>query len=405
MWSRKCKGRKTLHLDAGSSSARHSYRQIGGKAMTRAAGIFLLALAVLTASAWAGQFRKAVYYHAGQLPRHVAAAQLTTSGNLDLVFADYLSDQVVTLLGKGDGTFQKPIQFPAPSPISLAVGDFDEDGKQDLAVVETSSGEGSIAIFLGDGAGHFKLSATYRTGVAPSSVATADFSGDGHLDLAVADNGGQSGKGSVMVFAGTGKGTFKTPITYKIAGAPWGIAAGDLRGDPHPDLAVTNLTGSVAVLLNDGTGHFLKPVSYNAGGGEVVDVKVADLRDDGRNDLVIANLSQGMVVLLNEGNGTFGKPAIYQPTFFNWQPPEACTVADFNLDGKLDVACAPGGNDSYVFYGKGNGKFGPGIEITTAIDHQGGFSIASGDFNNDHAPDLAIPIEEYGKVAILLNTK
>jgi len=110
-------------------------------------------------------------------------------------------------------------------------------------------------------------------------------------------------------------------------------------------------------------------------------------------------------VLLNEGDGTFGKPAIYQPTFFNWQPPEACAVADFNLDGKLDVACAPGGNDAYVFYGKGNGKFGPGIEITTAINHQGGFSIASGDFNNDKAPDLAIPIQNYGKVAILLNTQ
>jgi hypothetical protein len=112
-----------------------------------------------------------------------------------------------------------------------------------------------------------------------------------------------------------------------------------------------------------------------------------------------------MVVLLNKGNGTFGKPSIYQPTFFNWQPPEACIVADFNLDGKLDVACVANLNDAYFFYGRGNGTFGPGIEIKTAINHQGGFGIASGDFDHDQAPDVAIPIQNRGKVAILLNTK
>jgi hypothetical protein len=112
-----------------------------------------------------------------------------------------------------------------------------------------------------------------------------------------------------------------------------------------------------------------------------------------------------MVVLLNKGNGTFGKPAVYQPTFFNWQAPEACTVADFNLDGKLDVACATNVNDGYYFYGKGDGTFKSGVEIKESIDHNGGFDIGSGDFDHDNAPDLAIPMEEYGKVAILLNAK
>jgi hypothetical protein len=376
--------------------------------MARTCGRILLILATLWLGgldASAGQFKKAVYYRAGQRPRHVVAAQLTASGNVDLVLADYLSNQVVTLLGNGDGTFQKPIQFPAPSPISLTIGDFNEDGHQDLAVVETSAGEGSVAIFLGDGAGHFKRSASYRTGVAPSSVATADFNGDGHLDLAVTNNGGQSGKGSVMVFVGTGKGTFRKPVTYKIADAPWGIAAGDLNGDRSPDLAVTNIGGYVSILLNNGTGKFAKPVSYDAGGGEVVDVKIADLRHDGKQDLVIANASQGMVVLLNNGDGTFGKPTIYVPNCQNCVAPEACVVADFNLDGHLDVACATSIDDSYLFYGNGKGNFGPSIPIHDAIKFQGGYSIAAGDFNNDKAPDLAIPIQAYGKVAIMLNTQ
>jgi hypothetical protein len=261
-------------------------------------------------------------------------------------------------------------------------------------VVETSAGNGSIAIFLGDGAGHFKLSATYRTGVAPSSVATADFSGDGHLDLAVANNGGQSGKGSVMVFAGTGKGTFKTPVTYKMAGAPWGIAARDLNGDQSPDLAVTNLGGYVSILLNDGTGHFLKPVSYSAGGGEVVDVKIADLRNDGRNDLVIANLSAGMVVLLNKGNGTFGKATIYPPCSGSppCEAPQAVVVADFNLDGHIDAAVATNMDNSYFYYGKGDGTFGLTIPIKDTIEFKGGFSIAAGNFiTGNKAPTSPSP--------------
>ena len=80
-------------------------------------------------------------------------------------------------------------------------------------------------------------------------------------------------------------------------------------------------------------------------------------------------------------------------------------AADFNLDGNLDVACATNSNDSYFFYGKGNGKFGPAIPIKDTINFNGGYSIAAGDFDRDNAPDLAIPIELKGKVAVLLNTK
>jgi len=365
-----------------------------------------VALVLTVTDASAGQFKKAIYYPAGGRPYRLIAAQLTDSGNVDLAVANYLTSEVSILLGKGDGTFQKPLEFPVPAPIALAAGDFNEDGNQDLAVVESGgTGDGAVAIYLGDGKGGFKLSASYAIGVASVSLAVADFDGDGHLDVAVTNKGFDT-TGSMMTFFGDGHGKLGDRKTYKMAGGPFGIAAGDLKGDHSPDLTVTQFdNGSVAVFVNDDTGHFLKPVTYNAGGGEVVDVKIADLRNDGRNDLVIANGSLGMAVLLNSGNGTFGKPTIYHPTFFNWQPPDACTVADFNLDGVLDVACASQLEDSYFFYGKGDGTFGKGIPIANTINHQGGYSIASGDFNHDGAPDLAIPIEEYGKVAILLNTQ
>ena len=127
-------------------------------------------------------------------------------------------------------------------------------------------------------------------------------------------------------------------------------------------------------------------------------MKIADLRHSGKQDLVVADGAEGMAVLLNNGDGTFGKATIYPPTCQNCVAPSACVVADFNLDGRLDVACATSIDDSYLFYGDGKGKFGSSIPIHDAINFQGGFSIAAGDFNNDKAPDLAIPIQIKGKV-------
>src|SRR5277367_2350508 len=119
--------------------------------MTCSAGILLLAFSMLTLNAQGGQFKRATYYAAGQRPRRVVAAELTHSGNVDLAVADWLSDQLVILLGNGDGTFQKPLRLSIPGPISLAAGDFNEDGNLDLAVVESNgTGDGTIALFLGD---------------------------------------------------------------------------------------------------------------------------------------------------------------------------------------------------------------------------------------------------------------
>jgi hypothetical protein len=377
--------------------------------MKRTTLAFVLGLTILSVGARdasAGQFRHAVYYRAGQLPYRVVAGHFTQSGNLDLAFTDWVVNRVVILLGNGDGTFQPPRTFSAPNPVGIAVGDFNEDGNLDLALVETGgTGDGAIAIFLGDGKGGFKLSASYPTGVASVYVAVADFNGDGHLDVALTNKGFNT-PGSVMTFFGDGHGKLGSRTTYKMAGGPYGIAAGDLSGNQHADLAVTQDTlGSVAVLLNDGTGKFQKPMTYNISGSGTLDVKIADLRNGGKQDLVVTDGAEGMVVLLNKGNGTFGKPTIYRPCGNSCQAPQSCVVADFNLDGNLDVACATNINDSYFFYGNGKGQFGAAIPINETIKNQGGYSVAAGDFKNDQAPDLVIPIEIKGRVAIMLNTQ
>src|SRR5207245_10626681 len=128
-----------------------------------------------------------------------------------LAFADWLSNQVVVLLGNGDGTFQKPLTFRAPSPTDLAVGDLDGDGNLDLAITESGgSGTGALAVYLGEGNGKFHLKATYGLGDHTGVLTMADFNGDGHLDVAAGDEG-KGSSGVVRIFFGTGRGTLGKP--------------------------------------------------------------------------------------------------------------------------------------------------------------------------------------------------
>lgn len=355
-----------------------------------------------------GQFRHPTYYRVGgnQIPYSATTAHFTGSGNTDIAVADYLTGKVSILLGNGDGTFQKPLEFDAPSPVRVEAGDFNEDSNEDLAVVESNgTADGAIAIFLGDGHGHFKLSAKYTVGIAPISVAVADFDGDGHLDVAVTNNGA-GGPGSMMTFLGNGKGKLRDRRTYKLDGGPWEIAAGDLSGDNHSDVVVSLNDGeSVVVFINDGTGKFLAPVAYDAG-GSVIDVKIADLNHDGMNDIAAANISKNEIaIFLNKGDGTFMAAKFYVTGSSQGSGTVALAIADFNLDGNLDIAAVNLIGDAALLYGNHDGSFRTAIFVNDGVGPDTAYSIAAGDFNNDGAPDLTVPIEGKGKVAILLNTQ
>ena len=134
-------------------------------------------------------------------------------------------------------------------PPSIAVGDFNADGKQDLAVA--NYGSDNVSILLGDGAGNFSGPTNFAVGGHPISIAVGDFNGDGKQDLAVAN----SFSGTVSILLGDGRGDFKGP-RLRVGVAPVFVAVGDFNGDAKQDLAVARTRPNVLILLGEGDGKF-----------------------------------------------------------------------------------------------------------------------------------------------------
>jgi hypothetical protein len=151
------------------------------------------------------------------------------------------------------GQFQAAVNYGAGSePIFVALGDFNGDGRLDIVVTNFSASvhNGSANVLLGNGDGTFQAAVSYSVGGNPISVAVGDFNGDGKADLAVCNFGGY-----VSVLLGNGDGTFRPAVNYSVAGALTSIAMGDFDGDGNADLVVTNWGSSgVSVLLGNGDG-------------------------------------------------------------------------------------------------------------------------------------------------------
>jgi hypothetical protein len=312
----------------------------------------------------------------GYNPTGLVAGDFNGDGKIDLAAANTGADTVTVLLGNGDGTFMTAATVATGrSPGSVAEGDFNGDGKLDLAV--TNFADNTVTVLLGNGDGTFMAAASPATGSYPTSIAAGDFNGDGVLDLAVAnyvDN-------TVTVLLGKGDGTFTATASPATGSYPENIAAGDFNGDGVLDLAVANnQDNTVTVLLGKGDGTFTATASP-ATGSYPMSIAVGDFNGDGVLDLAVANNQDNTVtVLLGKGDGTFTTAA--SPTAGDY--PESIAVGDFNEDGIADLAV--GGAGSTVLLGNGDGSFravADGIALSELA------SIAVADFNGDGVADQA----------------
>src|SRR5438132_902894 len=217
------------------------------------------------------------------------------------------------------------------NPHAVAAGDFNQDGVNDLAVANT--GDNTVSVLLGSGAGTFRPALILGTGSHPWSVAVGDFNNDGWPDLAVANNGDNT----VSVLLGNPGGTsFQPALTFNTGTSPTGVVVGDFDLDGKQDLAVPNYgDNTISVLLGNGDGTS-RPASAPpvSAGSSPQSMVVGDFNGDGRPDLAVADYGANVVsVLLGNGNGTFRPAATTSGT---GNGPWALAVADFDGDGKLD---------------------------------------------------------------------
>jgi len=287
-------------------------------------------------------------YSVGSLPAFVVVGDFNGDNKPDLAVVNSSSANVSVLLGKGDGAFQVATNFgTGATPLSLAVGDFNGDGKPDLVVANHGCPEcapaisGNVSVLTGSGDGAFQAAVNYGTGTGPASVVVGDFNGDGKPDLAVANQFSDD----VSFLLGNGDGTFRSAVNYATGLGPSAVAVGDFNGDGKPDLAVanagivTNFTyytnGSVSVLLGNGDGTFQPGVNYG-GGLSPFSLVVSDFNGDGRPDIAVTSHNGNVSVLLGNGDGTLQAPV----NLAAGSEPSFVEVGDFNGDGKADLAIA-----------------------------------------------------------------
>jgi hypothetical protein len=374
-------------------------------------------------------------------------SHLSTLLRLGLALVATALTLLVSVPAKAAISFAPPVTYamPSGSPWEMTTGDFDGDGKTDLAVYN----DGYLTMFYGNGNG--TLAAPVRYAVADNNEpgwaepVGADLNGDGRLDLAIV----VAYAARVFVLLNNDNRTFANPASYSVGDWPYGITAGDFNADGRPDLATSNHNGhSLSVLINRGDGTFADGGSYAGGsypgkitngdfnrdghldlamshylsnnvlvyfgngagsftynasygvGRYAVRVVTADFNRDGIPDLATGNTySDNVSVLINRGDGTFEVSPFYPAN----QYPHIGAAADFDADGDADLAFPNNGTNYFTLLE----NIGDGLLAAPRTVVSGGNDVCRltiGDFNGDRSPDVVAENLNSGTVSLFLNT-
>ena len=344
-----------------------------------------------------GTFRSVRSIRAGTIPTGVVLADVNRDGKPDLVASNLRSQDVTVNLGDGLGSFGAPIRSAVSgTPNGLVVGDWNAD--QILDVATANAGQNTISALRGDGTGRFANLRVILTSSSPRHIVLADFDGDMvQDDLAVSNNLGSN----MQVFRGDGLGGFILSNTLVTGTGPLGLATADLNGDSRPDLVVANFTSDTVGVHLATAGGFSSPTNLATGFGPR-GVALADLNKDNRLDLIVTQSEVSkvgeLVVLFGNGTGGFGPPQLSSigPV------PIAVSTGDINRDGNIDViAVSHTGNVLSLLQNLGSGTFLTAGKITLPI---GSFphAVVVADFDRNGRADVAVANEFQNNVSVCL---
>lgn len=333
-------------------------------------------------------------------------ADLNGDGILDLAGTGQNGASV--MLGNGDGTFRARVNFPTGGQAQdVAAGDFNNDGRQDLAVTINNQQIG-LSLLTGNGDGTFNAPVNFpnTSGFDSPAVVSADLNNDGRLDLVIAHQiacftAPCLVARTITVMLGSGNGTFISR-EVEVGTGMSEIAVGDFNRDGIKDLAIPGSQAQLFILIGVGNGTFVQRptiqlITENTLGVDGTDADIGDFNGDSIQDLAVAIALNGSrtAILIGNGDGSFRAPSIItEPSI---RIPHYQAVADYNLDGKQDLALSLGWGSQglmEILHGNGDGTFRP-LVLYVVPPPQSSISggvIVTGDFNRDSKPDIALQV-------------
>jgi len=348
-------------------------------------------------------------YLRGGGPQFVIPTDFNNDGILD--FSASWGSEIQVLLGNGDGSFRFG-SFATHSYYSqsaIAYGDFNNDGNEDLVFGADPNGPPfQLQVSLGDGNGKFRTGSRFGhfDQLYPLAIVVGDFNRDGNLDLITNPS---KGYGEVGVFLGNGDGTFKHLVDYSVG--DFYLVSADFNGDGILDLALL-WDHAIYVMLGNGDGTFQKPRTVIRSRAQIGDCSfgsffVTDFNADGKGDLVYCERDQSngkLWVALGNGDGTFKKPVSYLIPcgIFGF----SFALGDFNSDGKTDLLVNYNTTDvqaeTDLYLGRGDGTFRPKqvVKLPGGTDYNAEEGIVVGDLNSDGLLDFIF--QEPGGVSVFV---
>jgi hypothetical protein len=347
--------------------------------------------------------------------KNITTGDFNGDGKIDLALAIVTPSMVSILLNDGTGHFPTANTFTTNSqPYSICSADFNNDNKADIAVANNGSTFKGFSVMLGNGAGSLGAASGYSVGTNPAEIATADFNNDGKKDIAITDvNAAPSG--AVPVYLGNGSGGFTLHTTLSTGSGtvsvhPTDIICTDVTGDNKVDFVVAceDASNKVYIFAGDGAGGAATPYAYIVGSGSTYNqmgLAISDLNGDGKKDIVSANGSAGTVsVLLNNSAGT---GSFTSNSYTAGNNSSAVVCADFDNDGDNDIAVVNSSNNQIaILLNNGLGVFSAASASTAFAVDVSPVQMVTADFDANGKPDIATANESTSSddASVLLNS-